>query len=497
VYRQKEIEKNNLDKTFLNNNFLLQNDFAIELWHKFAKTEPIIDFHCHIEAKTIYENKPFNNISEVWISNGLSSQPKGDHYKWRLMRAAGFDEKYISGDGDPRDKFKAFAQTLQNAVGNPIFEWSHLELKRFFGIDDILTPNKADKIYDRVNQLLASDNFLPRDFIRKSNVEVVCTTDDPADDLKYHKLLAKDETNFKVLPAFRPDKLVHIEKPDFSEYIARVSEIVGFSITDINSLKKAIISRLDFFHKAGCRLSDHGFDTFVYSQATDSELANILTKVFSGGVLSDLEVNKYQTFIYLFLASQYAKRDWVMQFHINAIRDVNTLAFELRGSDTGYDSVNDETVGQAIVKFFNDLEIKSQKNKINLVPRTILYSLNKNDYLPLLTMGTAHLQDLGLYGVKQKFQLGSAWWFNDTRNGMLEQLAILAEESLLGNFVGMLTDSRSFLSYTRHEYFRRCLCDYLGQLVQRGQLPNDLEFAGNIVKNICYWNARNYFGFYN
>ncbi|MDR3152448.1 MAG: glucuronate isomerase, partial [Bifidobacteriaceae bacterium] len=440
-------------------------------------------------------NNKFANLSEIWISGGSPSRPSGDHYKWRLMRAAGFDEKYISGSGAPEDKFKAFAQTLQNAPGNPIFEWSHLELKRFFGIDEILTAQNANEIYQKVNSLLAGENFRPRDFIKKANVEIICTTDDPADDLQYHKLLAEEETGFRVLPAFRPDKIIHIENSHFGEYINKISQLNKSKIKNLNDFTDAIIKRIDYFHNAGCRLSDHGLDTFHFEEFTKTEIEKIFKKRLADKLLTDGEIAKYQTYIYIFLASQYAKKNWVMQFHINAIRNINKPAFDLRGADTGYDSINDISIGQAISKFFNKLEIISAEQKTNLVPRTILYSLNKNDYLTLITMGTAHLQNLGLYGVKQKFQLGSAWWFNDTRDGMLEQLRTFAEETLLGNFVGMLTDSRSFLSYTRHEYFRRCLCDYLGQLASRGQLPNDLEFIGNIVKNICYNNAKEYFGF--
>ncbi|KRM12150.1 glucuronate isomerase [Paucilactobacillus suebicus] len=471
--------------SLLDKDFLLTNDMGKKLLHDHAAKMPIIDFHCHLNPKEIYENKNYPNLSRIWINDGNF----GDHYKWRLMRANGVDEEFITGDGDEYQKMVAWAGTIEKAIGNPLYEWTHLELQRFFGIDEPFSTKNVKQVWDKANKMLATDDFKPRNLIKKFDVKAVCTTDDPASDLKYHKLLKKEEkeNGFKVLPAMRPDKAFNISADTYASYLDELSSVSGVKITDFNSLIDALEQRFEFFNSLGGRLSDHGLNTFHFVKVSDNELAKIFNKGRANESLSAHEVDAYSTALIEALMRLNHKFNWTMQFHVNAVRNANKPMFKKLGVDTGFDSMGTQPdIAGNIVDLFTDMQ-----NEDN-IPRTILYSLNPNDWMQLATgMG-----DFYGGGVTQKLQLGCAWWFNDTREGMAEQLRIMAQQSLLANFVGMLTDSRSFLSYPRHEYFRRVLCDYIGSLVERGQAPDDEETLGKIVEDISYNNAYNYFAFF-
>lgn len=469
----------------LDQDFLLTNDMGKKLFHDHASKMPIIDFHCHLNPKEIYENKNYPNLTRIWINDGTF----GDHYKWRLMRANGVTEDLITGDGDEYQKLVAWAGTIEKAIGNPLYEWTHLELQRFFGIDEPFTTKNVKQVWEKANAKLATDDFKPRSLIRNSNVKVVCTTDDPASDLKYHKLLMQEEqTNgFKVLPAMRPDKAFNIGADSFNDYLNELSSAASVNITDFASLTAAFEQRFEFFASLGGRLSDHGLNTFHFVKVSEAELNDIIAKGRNNEALTAHEIDAYSTGLIEMLMRLNKKFDWTMQFHVNAVRNANKPMFEKLGADTGFDSMGTQPdIAGQLVTMLTDMQ-----NEDN-IPRTMLYSLNPNDWMQLATgMG-----DFYGGGITQKMQLGCAWWFNDTREGMQEQLRIMAQQSLLANFVGMLTDSRSFLSYPRHEYFRRVLCDYIGSLAQRGQVPDDEEYLGQIVEDISYNNAHQYFGFF-
>lgn len=463
---------------FMDDDFLLRNPTAVKLYHEYAAKMPIIDYHCHLSPREIAENCRFRNLTDAWLS--------GDHYKWRAMRAAGVEERYITGDAPDEDKFLAYARILPQAIGNPLYHWSHLELRRYFGIDEIIHEKNAPVIWEKANAKLAGSGFAARDFILKSRVEVICTTDDPADSLEYHVQL-RSETDFpvKVLPSFRPDKALHIEKEDFPAYVARLGEAAGVAINGYTDLLDALEKRIAFFREAGCVVSDHGLDEVPYAEAGEREVADIFAKALAGGRVSKEEEWKYKTHLLLFLGKQYAQNGWVMQYHINAHRNNNTRMLSVLGPDTGYDSMNDKPLAHALTRLLDALE------KEEALPKTILYSLNPTQNHLLATI-------MGSFqggGVPGKMQLGSAWWFNDTKEGMIAQMKALAEIGLLGRFVGMLTDSRSFLSYTRHEYFRRILCNLIGEWVEGGELPDDEAWLGGLVQDISYNNAKAYFGF--
>lgn len=472
--------------TLLNEDFLLTNDPAKKLYHNHAEKMPIIDYHCHLEPKDIYENKNYPNITRIWLNDGNF----GDHYKWRLERANGVPEDLITGDGDEYQKFLAWAGTIEKAIGNPLYEWTHLELKRFFGIDEAFTTKSAPAIWEKANALLKTDAFKPRNLIKNSNVKVVCTTDDPASDLHYHQLLKAEETKngFKVLPAMRPDNLVRINTGDFGGYLRKLGDIAGVTITDLASLKQALHQRFEFFTSMGGRLSDHGLNTYVFHKISDEDFNTILKKAQADNTtLSDDEVNGYQTKLLEILMDLNREFGWTMQYHINVLRNANLPMFQKLGADTGFDSMGSQPgIAGEMMKLMSDAEADDR------IPKTIFYSTNPNDWLELAT-GMQSFQG----GMQQKLQLGCAWWFNDTREGMQDQLRILAQQSLLPNFVGMLTDSRSFLSYPRHEYFRRVLCNLIGEWVVRGQVPDDEAYLGKIVEDISYNNAHDYFGFFN
>ncbi len=461
---------------FIGENFLLGSETARALYHGHAATLSIVDYHCHINPKEIYEDLHYKNITEVWLA--------GDHYKWRVIRANGYPERVITGDADPYEKFEAWAHTVPKLIGNPLYHWTHLELMRYFGIEETLSPRTCKEIWERSNKTLKTLSV--RKILELSNVTAICTTDDPADDLHYHKLLQADKTlKTRVLPAFRPDKAVNIGKPAFREYVKKLEAASGIAIRDIDGMKAALAQRLDYFSSLGCVASDHGLDYIVSEEHRENANA-ILTAALNGKSPTRQEEDIYKTELLLFLAEEYQKRGWVMQLHYGAVRDNNPPTFEKLGPDTGYDAISGVAgSGMALGKFFGMLEQKES------LPKTIVYSLNPVDNAQIGTV-IGCFQKGELPG---KLQHGSAWWFNDTRRGMVDQLTSFAELSVLPNFVGMLTDSRSFLSYTRHEYFRRILCDLLGAWVENGEYPRDMEVLGAMVRDISYFNAVRYFGF--
>lgn len=460
----------------MNENFLLSNETAINLYNNYAKDMPIIDYHCHLNPKEIFENKKFKNITEVWLY--------GDHYKWRAMRSNGIDEKYITGDAEDYEKFMAWAKTLPMAIGNPLYHWTHLELQRYFGVYEILNEKTAPYIWNKVNKMLNDEGFGARDLIIKSNVKALCTTDDPTDSLEYHLKLKKDKDfNVKVLPTLRPDKGLQINIGGFIPWIEKLSKVSEKNIESYDDFLEALESRVRFFHSVGCRISDHGLDSITYAEASKEEITNIFSRALKGESLNSEEVSKYKTYTLQFLGRLYSQLGWTMQLHIGATRNNNTKMFRKIGADTGFDSINDEKVAYSLSKFLDSLEVD------NYLPKTILYTLNPKDNYVLSTM-IGNFQGTEIPG---KIQFGAAWWFLDNKEGMVEQMKVLANTGLLGRFVGMLTDSRSFLSYTRHEYFRRILCNLLGEWVENGEVPEDMELLGDIIKGICYNNARDYF----
>lgn len=465
-------------KKFLDENFLLSNETAQKLYHDYAKDMPIIDYHCHLSPQEIYENKRFSNITEAWLY--------GDHYKWRLMRANGIEEKFVTGPADDYDRFLAFAKTMSMAIGSPVYHWSHLELQRFFGVDEVLSEQNAPIIWEKVNAKLAGEGFAARDLIKNSNVEVVCTTDDPIDTLEYHqKIKELKDFNVKVLPSFRPDKGLEINKPTFLGWIKKLAEVYGGSVENYDQLLAALESRIRFFDSVGCQVSDHGMDYVPYAETTKEEAAAIFAKALQGNTVSFEEEKKYKTYTFLFMGKLYAELGWAMQLHVNALRNNNTRMFNKLGPDTGYDAINDSSVAAPLSRLLDSLAEE------DALPKTILYSLNPMDN-PILGALIGCYQGGGNVG---KMQFGSAWWFNDTKLGMIEQMTRLADLGLLSRFIGMLTDSRSFLSYTRHEYFRRIACNLIGEWVENGEYPNDIELLGSIVQGISYKNAKEYFGF--
>jgi glucuronate isomerase len=464
-------------KKFMDDNFLLSNDTAVELFHNYAKGMPIIDYHCHLNPKEIYENKRFKNITEAWLY--------GDHYKWRAMRSNGIEEKYITGDADDYERFMAWAKTLPMAIGNTLYHWAHLELQRFFGIYEPLSEKTADAIWEKANVLLNSEGFGARDLIKKSNVKLICTTDDPADSLEYHiKLKECNDFGAKVLPTFRPDSGVEINKDGFGAWVRKLSKACGKDISDLDEFLEAMESRVRFFHTVGCRVSDHGLSSVTYTEASKEELAAIFAKGLKDEKVSSDEESKYRTFTIQFLGRLYSELGWAMQIHTGATRNNNTKMFRKLGADTGFDSVNDEQISVPLSRLLDSLEME------NSLPKTILYNLNPKDNYVLGTM----LGNFQGSEVPGKIQFGSGWWFIDNKDGMVNQMTALANLGLLGRFIGMLTDSRSFLSYPRHEYFRRIMCNLIGEWVENGEYPNDIELLGSIVQGISYNNAKEYFG---
>ena len=453
---------------FINDDFMLHNETAKHLFFDYAKYMPIIDYHCHLSPRQIAENYQFKNAFDVFLG--------GDHYKWRQMRSNGVDEQYITGKADDWEKFVKWAETMPYLIGNPLYHWTHLELSRYFGIEKTLSPATAKEIWDTCNSLLSQDDFRAKALIKKSNVEVICTTDDPMDDLAWHKQIKHDSFSTKVLPTFRPDKLVEIEKDGFLDYLQQTGA------DSFDALLKAISQRIQYFHENGCRLADHGVSWVPFAEG---DPAAVLEKKQNGGRLTAEEANVYRTAVILHCGREYARLGWTMQIHMGAIRNNNTRMFQAIGPDTGFDSIGDYAVAQNLSRLLDTLETE------DLLPRTILYSLNPKDNYVLATM-LGNFQGGGIPG---KIQLGSGWWFNDQRDGMEEQMKALANLGLLSRFVGMLTDSRSFVSYPRHEYFRRILCNLVGTWVENGEYPRDEVMLEKIIRGIAYQNAKEYFQF--
>ena len=465
-------------KVFMDKDFLLESKIAKKLFHGYAKDLPIIDYHCHLVPQEIAEDITYENLTQLWLY--------ADHYKWRFMRSMGVDEKYCTGDASDYEKFLKYAEAIGFAIGNPLYHWTHLELQRFFGIKTPLSLKTADEIWNKTCEMLKSPEFSSKNLIRRSNVEAVCTTDDPADDLKYHEQIAADK-NFstKVLPTFRPDNAIAIEKDTFPAYINKLGEVAEIEIKCFNCLKKALKKRIEFFKAHGCKLSDHGLSTAVYAPCTDEEASEILNKAMAGETLTDCEIKKYKTAVLLFLGEEYAKNDFTMQLHFGPIRNNNTKLFNALGADKGFDSIDDLELAQPLSRFLDALEIK------DALPKTILYALNPKDNYVIGTM----LGNFQGGGIKGKIQFGSGWWFNDQLDGMKKQMTDLAALGALSAFVGMLTDSRSFTSYPRHEYFRRIMCNLIGKMVDNGEFPADMDILGKIVSDISYYNAKSYFKF--
>lgn len=464
-------------KEFMDEDFMLSTETAKRLYHQYAKAMPIIDYHCHLSAKEIWENQPAENLSQLWLS--------GDHYKWRAMRGNGIPEERITGNADDYDKFLAFAETLPFAVGNPLYHWTHLELQRYFGIKDVLSPKTAPKIWEQVNTILSDGMHTPQYFIQNSNVYALCTTDDPADSLEYHDRLAQEKPiSTKILPAYRPDQALSIEKEGWSSYLSILAAAAGIEIHDWDTLKQALELRMEAFANAGCLASDHGVEGFPYRPIGDIQTDEIVKKALSRQTLTQEEIDGYKTELLLWLGAEYSKRNWVMELHMNAMRSCNSRAVAKIGEATGFDSVCDHSLALPLSGFMNALEQKGQ------LPKMVLFSLNDSDNLVIATM-LGNFQDSS---VVSKIQMGTAWWFQDHADGMEKQMRILANEGILGRFIGMLTDSRSFLSYPRHEYFRRILCNLLGNWVEEGKYPSDEETLQMLVERICYQNAKEYFG---
>ncbi len=463
-------------KQFMDKDFLLSNETAKTLYHEHAAKMPIIDYHCHISPKEIAENKKYNNITELWLG--------GDHYKWRQMRSNGVPEKYITGDASDHDKFIKWAETLQKAVGNPLYHWSHLELQRYFGFNKPLSPATAEECWEICNEKLK--DLTVRDIIEQSNVDVICTTDDPVDTLEWHQMIKADKSfKTRVIPAWRPDKAMNIEKKDYPEYIAKLEKKGGVKIDSFESLVKALVKCMDFFAENGCSVSDHALEYVMFKPATPEEIERIFKARLNGTVPSYEDELKFKTAFMTAVGKEYHRRDWVMQLHYGTKRDNNTLMFDRIGPDTGFDCINTNGSSAELAAFLNNLA------KTDTLPKTIIYSLNPADNAAIGTV-IGCFQDSTAVG---KIQQGSAWWFNDNKTGMIDQMTSLANLGLLSNFIGMLTDSRSFLSYTRHEYFRRILCNMLGTWVENGEYPADLDFLGRMVEDVSYNNTKNYFKF--
>ncbi|MCR5033514.1 MAG: glucuronate isomerase [Lachnospiraceae bacterium] len=465
-------------KPFMDKEFLLSTESARKLFHSYAENVPILDYHCHISPQEIAEDRHFENITQVWLG--------GDHYKWRQMRSNGVEEKYITGDASDREKFQKWAETLAKLIGNPLYHWSHLELQRYFGYTGHLNGDTAEEVWTLCNAKLQSPEMSCRNIIKRSGVTLICTTDDPVDSLEWHQKIKDDPTfDVQVLPAWRPDKAMNLEKPDYTDYLAKLSKVSGVEIKTFADLKAALVKRMDFFASMGCSVSDHGLEYVMYAPADDATVEKIFADRLAGKKLSRQEEVTFKTAYMLFVGREYHKRGWVMQLHYGCKRDNNTLMYNKLGPDTGYDCINNYAPSSETADFLNAL------NATDELPKTILYSLNPNDNEAIGTI-LGCFQNSDAIG---KIQQGSAWWFNDHKTGMTNQMISLANLGMLSNFVGMLTDSRSFLSYTRHEYFRRILCELLGTWVENGEYPDDWKQLEEIVKGVSYNNAVRYFGF--
>ncbi|WP_165732706.1 glucuronate isomerase [Polaribacter sp. 20A6] len=465
--------------TFINDNFLLQSEVAVKLYHQYAKDLPIIDYHNHLSPQLIAEDKPIENITAAWLN--------GDHYKWRGMRANGIEEAFITGDKTTqKEKFLKWAETVPHTLRNPLFHWTHLELKRYFDIDEILQPSTAETIYKKANAILVHKT--PADLLAQMKVEVICTTDDPTDSLEYHQTISKMNIYTKVLPTFRSDELFFIGETKFTSYLNKLALCSGIKINSLSDFIKSIDNRIAHFHKNGCRVSDFGIGaTLSIVDFTEEEIAQIFDKKLKEETLSVLEIEKYRSFLFLYLGRKYHEYNWVQQYHLGPIRNNNSRLVKQIGFDAGCDSISDFPMAEFMSKLFNELESTGQ------LAKTITYNLNPSQNEVFATM-MGNFQNADIPG---KMQWGSGWWFLDQKDGMEKQLNTLSNMGLLSRFVGMLTDSRSFLSFPRHEYFRRILCNLIAEDVKKGLVPNDIEFLGKMIQNICYYNAVNYFNFKN
>lgn len=471
-------------KEFMDKNFMLQTVTAIELYNRYAKEAPIVDFHCHIDPKDIYEDKRFDSITALWLGEGGSFC--GDHYKWRLMRSCGVEEEYITGTAPDAERFKKWAECLESAIGNPLYHWSHMELKKYFGFNGQLTRENAWEVYGLCNAQLASPEMSARGLIQKSKVSLICTTDDPADSLFWHKKLMEDKSfAVKVLPTFRPNKAKDIEKDGFISYIENLSQTAHMDIGRYKDLKTVLSRRMDYFASLGCKVSDHGMEEMEYAGASESEIEGIFSRALSGKAPSPEEAAKYHTALLLFLGCEYSRRGWVMQLHYGAKRNNNTAAYKKMGADTGYDCIYGTASSARLADILDALE------REGALPKTIVYNLNPEENAAVNSI-IGCFQDSSARG---KIQHGPAWWFCDNARGIENQLCSLAEQGSIGGFVGMITDSRSFLSYTRHDYFRRILCNLLGNWTEQGMYPRDYNALGRIVSGVSYENALQYFGF--
>lgn len=465
-------------KAFLDENFLLESKVAEELYHDHAAKMPIIDYHCHLPPNEIAEDKKFKSITEIWLN--------GDHYKWRAMRTNGIDERFCTGDASDYEKFQKWAETVPFTIRNPLYHWTHMELKNPFGVHEVLNGTTAKAIYDKCNEQLQKDAFSVRNLLTHFNVKVICTTDDPVDDLAYHQKIQKDGFSIKVLPTFRPDKILNTgDSKTFLGYLQQLSAVSNVEIKDYKTLLEAFKQRHDFFHENGCRLSDHGLEKMKAEDYTAQEVEAIFAKLLQGKSVSADEALKFQSAVLYDLALFDHEKGWTQQFHLGALRNNNARMMRLLGPDTGFDSIGDFSQAVPLAKFLDRLDSTDQ------LPKTILYNLNPRDNEVMATMA-GNFNDGSTPG---KIQYGSAWWFLDQKDGMEKQMNALSNLGLLSRFVGMLTDSRSFLSYSRHDYFRRILCNLLGKDVANGELPKDMNWLGQVVENICYNNANEYFQF--
>lgn len=463
-------------KAFIDQDFLLSTDTAKWLYHDVAEKMPIIDYHCHINPQEIAEDKKFENMTELWLG--------GDHYKWRQMRFGGVPEETITGKPEPREKFRAFASILPKLIGNPMYHWSHLELQRVFGIHEPLSSENADEIYDKCNEILK--NYSARDLMRKFNVKAICTTDDPCDDLHWHEVCAADEAlDIKILPTFRPDKGINIEKVGYDSYIQKLSSTCGIEIKNVDDVIKALMMRIDYFNARGCLCADHGLDYCMYAEPNKEQAEAAFEMAMKGERPPKDKADAYKTLVTIACAKKYKELNWVMQIHFGCLRDNNKPQFAKLGPDTGYDAINSQSGVENVAPLLNAFKENDG------LPKVVLYSLNPNDNAALVTIAGCFQGD----GIVGRIQHGSGWWFNDNRSGMRDQLTDLANNGMLGCFVGMLTDSRSFLSYPRHEYFRRILCELIGEWVESGQYPNDKKQLTKLVEDICYNNTNEFFRF--
>ena len=462
----------------MDENFLLHTETAQKLYHEHAAKMPIFDYHCHINPKDIADDRMFKSITEIWLA--------GDHYKWRGMRTNGVAERFCTGDASDWEKFEKWAETVPQTLRNPLYHWTHLELKKFFGINEVLSPKNARQIFDTCNAKLNTPKYSCRNIIRMANVHTICTTDDPIDNLLYHQQIKASGFEVAVLPAWRPDKAMMVEDPAiFNNYINQLAVVAEITITTFADLMTALDRRHQYFHANGCRLSDHGLDTAFAEDYTAKEIRAIFTKIRSGSKLTSEEILKFKSCMLYEFGLMDHSRGWTQQFHIGALRNNNTRLFNKLGPDTGFDSIGDKPIAEPLSKLLNRLDMEDKLCK------TVLYNLNPADNELYATM-IGNFQDGSVPG---KMQWGSGWWFLDQKDGIEKQIQTLSNLGLLSRFVGMLTDSRSFLSYTRHEYFRRTLCNILGNDVENGEIPNDIELLGPIVENICFNNAKNYFNF--